>query len=253
MPRRRFYVSGELIQNGSAILSADQAHHLRDVLRLRQGDAVEVFDGDGHGYWGSVDLHGNDVRIRDIKPLNATAPEILRLILAPALIKSEKFEWGLQKATELGVETIVPLKTKYSKIRLLNDRLDARMSRWQRIIMEACKQSGRLKMPRIEKPMDLHELLSSREYQEYTKLLLYEKASQVWDGSPLLSNKVILCVGPEGGWDAEEIQTASREGCRVFGLGTRILRAETAALAMLSILQYQFGDLGPVLTNSSSQ
>jgi len=239
MPPRRFYVPKDSIRAGIAILPSDQAHHLRDVLRLGPGDAVEIFDGEGNGFVGEVELRGSEVFICRLQ--NLPAAELPgQLVLAAALIKSAKFEWILQKATELGVSEIIPLKTRLSGIQLSDSRINLRLERWDRIVKEAAKQCRRFAAPKLHRPLDFSELLGREELSAYTKLLFYEKAMDPWrPDKSLLSKKTILCIGPEGGWDREEIDKAYRAGFKAFSLGPLILRAETAAIAAMAIIQHQ--------------
>jgi 16S rRNA (uracil1498-N3)-methyltransferase len=239
MTRRRFYVPRDSIQDGSACLPSDQAHHLRNVLRIAGGDTIEIFDGEGTGYLGVVDLQERQVFIRNLQPL-PVRPRQVSLILAAALIKPTKFEWMLQKATELGVDWIIPLETRLCDVRISESRVDSRLERWNRIVREASKQCGRLDAPRLRKPLSFPDFLRDEEFASCKKVLFYEKAVDLWqyDGNAI-SARILICVGPEGGWDDREIEQAQEAGCRVFSLGSRTLRAETAALAAVSIIQYQ--------------
>jgi 16S rRNA (uracil1498-N3)-methyltransferase len=237
MSRRRFYVPKESIREGYAVLPSRQAHHLRNVLRLGTGDAVEIFDGEGAGYAGEIELHGSEVFVRSLKKIDPGESPV-RLILAPALIKAAKFELVLQKATELGVSGIVPLNTRFSDIRIPSEKIDSRMERWRRIVQEASKQCRRFAAPRIWEPLDFSEFLALEEFSSYRKLLLYEKAVEPWQAQGELSDEVVLCIGPEGGWEPGEVERAERAGFGIFSLGPWILRAETAAIAAVSILQH---------------
>jgi 16S rRNA (uracil1498-N3)-methyltransferase len=239
MSRRRFYVPKDSIRNGIAILPADQAYHLRNVLRIGTGEIVEIFDGAGNGYTGNVELQGSEVFIRGLQSLPPEESRI-RLILAAALIKSAKFEWILQKATELGVHEIIPLNTRLSDIRIPGDTLTFRLERWDRLVREASKQCRRLAAPRVHAPRTFSDLLKTEELSACTRLLFYEKAREQWHPEPgMFSDRVVLCVGPEGGWEGSEIKQAKEAGYKIFSLGPWVLRAETAALAAISIVQHQ--------------
>jgi len=165
------------------------------------------------------------------------------LTLAAALIKSDRFEWILQKATELGVDEFLPLVTRFCKVRIPENRLEARMERWQRIVWEACKQSRRVDVPRIHKPLPFSDFLALGQSGNWTALMLYEKALNRLRIEAPSKGRIVLCIGPEGGWDQTEAEAAVRAGCRLFGLGARILRTETAALAAIAIVQSQLADL----------
>lgn len=238
MARRRFYVPRELIGERVAILPSIQAHHLRDVLRLSTGDTVEIFDGSGSGYAGEVELRGNEVLVRGLERIDS--PRLpFRLTLAAALIKAAHFELILQKVTELGADEIIPLKTRFSDIRIPEEKLNSRLERWRRIVVEAAKQCRRLTVPTLRPPLNFSAFLSSEELPGCTKILFYEKAAQPLRPGLLMSDRIVLCTGPEGGWDTSEIAQAETAGFGVFSLGSSILRAETAAIAAAAVVQHE--------------
>jgi 16S rRNA (uracil1498-N3)-methyltransferase len=239
MTRRRFFVPSNAIHEGIAHLPDDQSHHLRDVLRIGAGEVVEVFDGRGNGYTGKVEFCDARATIRCLEPLppqGSPAP----LVLAAALIKPAKFEWMLQKATELGVHEIVPMQTRRCDIRIPQNKMEQRLQRWSRIVQEASKQCGRNSFPRVHGLLDCTDILQGREFDGFSKFVFHERASGLWRpamlGSPLGS--VLICIGPEGGWEDAEIEMAADVGARVSSLGPWTLRAETAAVAAVSIVQY---------------
>jgi 16S rRNA (uracil1498-N3)-methyltransferase len=206
---------------------------------MNSGDVVELFDNDGSGYVGEVELHGSDVIIRI---QNGIAPEKdpAGIILASALIKSAKFEWILQKATELGVREIFPLKTRFSEINIPDNKLLERLQRWNRILREASKQCRRFHPPKINEPLSFPGFLALQAIAECKKCLFYEKSSNYWQPDQLaLSDRIVLCLGPEGGWDPGEIKLAEAAGFQISSLGPLTLRAETAAIAAISIIQHQ--------------
>jgi 16S rRNA (uracil1498-N3)-methyltransferase len=207
-------------------------------MRIKAGDIVEVFDGTGRGYSGEVEYRGSTVRIRNLRSL---PPEKLsiRIVLAAALVRPSKFEWMLQKATELGVDEFIPLKTSRIEARLAADKIPSRMQRWNRIVREASKQCRRFSAPQIHAPLNFSSFLDAVGAYSCTKLLFHENAEVPWKFDPdIVSNQVLLCIGPEGGWEKGEVEAAAQAGCRVFSLGSRTLRAETAAIAALSVIQY---------------
>ncbi len=238
MPRRRFFIPGDRIQNGTAILTPDQAHHLRDVLRLGAGDEVELFDGAGSAYSGRIERCGPEVRIALVRRIENAPEGTNSLALAAALVKSDRFEWILQKGTELGVARFLPLETRFSTVRVPTARVQARLQRWRRIVLEASRQSRRVTVPDIEPPRPFASLLAAPDFAPYSRFLLYEKAQERLDVASTICSPVLLCIGPEGGWDEAEALAAGHAGFRVASLGPRILRAETAASAAVSIFQF---------------
>jgi 16S rRNA (uracil1498-N3)-methyltransferase len=238
MTRRRFYVPRDLIHDDRATLPSIQAHHLRNVLRLRTGDTVEIFDGAGSGYTGEVELQTSGVCVRALKSI--PSPESpFHLILAAALIKPAKFEWMLEKSTELGINEIIPLKTGHSEIRIQADKIESRLERWRRIVREASRQCARFAEPRIAPPLNVDEFFSAQDFAGSTRILFDEQSEEIWQLDSCLSDRIVLCIGPEGGWQADEIEKAVNAGFQVCGLGPRILRAETAAIAAIAIIQHQ--------------
>ncbi len=239
MSRKRFYVPRDSIHEGIASLPPGQAHHLRHVLRIKSGEAVEVFDGEGNGYLGTVVVQGSEVAVRGLQKI--PSPELpLRLVLAAALIKPAKFEWMLQKATELGMDEFLPLMTRRSDIEFPENRIDSRLQRWNRIVQEACKQCRRLTAPRVAEPMAFSDFLDAEGSSPGEKFLFHIKASEPWRFVPKSPPKAVtLCVGPEGGFEDSEVEQAAKCGFRICHLGSRVLRAETAALAALAIVQHQ--------------
>jgi len=244
MTLRRFHVPADSILEGNAILTRDQAHYLRHVLRLRNGDQVEIFDGEGAGYSGRVRIRGIEVRVEALERLRESEEPHQPLVLAQALIKADKFEWILQKGTELGVNRFIPLQTRFCDVRVPKGRIEGRMERWRRIVRDAARQSCRLTIPEIQTPTDLPSLLTLEELSSYKGLFLYEKAEGRWDGTVANAPGHVLCVGPEGGWHSDEAQAAAAAGFSLFSLGPRILRAETAALVAVTLLRFWSADCG---------
>jgi 16S rRNA (uracil1498-N3)-methyltransferase len=247
MTRRRFYATADSFnhERTSVQLSGDEARHLRSVLRLGPGDRVFVFDGIGNEFEGVVKEFGKEtVRIDELRRVEPARPESpLRITLAVSLLKGDKFDLVVQKTTELGVAGIVPLETERADVRLRDERdTHKRVQRWQRIALEAAKQSGRALVPTICPPQALHSL---SEDTGGMRLFFSER-----DGSSLAEvvaeetpSAVIAIVGPEGGWTDKEIAAAREMGYQIVTLGGRVLRAETAAIAVTVLLQHVFGDL----------
>jgi 16S rRNA (uracil1498-N3)-methyltransferase len=236
MARRRFFISPDRIQNGVAVLDPDQAHHLRNVLRLGCGDEIELFDGQGCGYAGRVESCGAEVRIRLLQETGPAPKPDTALVLAAALIKPDRFEWMLQKSTELGVRRIIPLITRFTNVRVPNP--ESRRERWRRIVQEAARQCRRLTVPEVACPQPFAALLSSPDLVGHSRFLLHEQAGERLQFIPDPGNSVLLCIGPEGGWDDAETRAAQDAGFRLVHMGPRILRAETAAIAAVAVFQF---------------
>ena len=244
MTRRRFYAPPSAFAKQTVRLTADEARHLREVLRLKTGDEVSVFDGVGREFRCTVfDARRDWAELRMESEIEPAKPESqLQLTLCVALLKGEKFDLVVQKATELGVRKVVPLITRHADIHL-RDEADAtkRVTRWQRIALEAAKQSGRAFVPEVSAPVAFAKLLADT--SDEVRVMFSERG-----GGPMSSltssQSVTALVGSEGGWSDEEIEQAASQDFRIVTLGGRILRAETAAITVTALLQYLFGDLG---------
>ena len=243
MTRRRFFAPPGAFHHNRVTLAADEARHLRDVLRLKVGDEVYVFDGLGREFRCAISETKRDAAELQIEAeVEPAKPESqLQLNLCVALLKGEKFDLVVQKATELGVKKIIPLLTRYADIHL-RDQSDAnkRVARWQRIALEAAKQSGRAFVPEISMPLAFESvnvegfgiMFSEREGQGLNSL-----------ASAAVPQSVTALIGSEGGWSDEEIAAAQARDFHVITLGGRVLRAETAAIVVTALLQHLFGDL----------
>ena len=236
MTRRRFHAPPTAFTQTTVTLTADEARHLRNVLRLKPGDEVYVFDGRGREFRCSVSTIKDELRIEaEVDP--AKPESQLQLNLCVALLKGEKFDLVVQKATELGVTTITPLITRHADIHL-RDASDAtkRVARWQRIALEAAKQSGRAFVPEISLPAPFEEALNA------PGVMFSERGGEAFESLTGAGSMTAL-VGSEGGWADEEIEAARARDFHIVTLGGRILRAETAAIAVTVLMQHRFGDL----------
>ena len=249
MTRRRFYapVSSFSTDGKSVSLGDDEARHLRDVLRLKPGYEIYVFDGAGREVQCEVAAIGHDVVLNVIQEVEPARPESpVKITLALALLKSDKFDLVVQKTTELGVTTIVPLVTQQADIRL-RDEADAnkRVARWQRIALEASKQSGRAVVPEVFSPIPFDSFVQSE--AALNGLLFSERdgvsLTKALQETPKEVSIIAAVVGPEGGWTNEELARARDYGWRIVTMGGRTLRAETAAITVTALLQHVFGDL----------
>jgi 16S rRNA (uracil1498-N3)-methyltransferase len=243
MTRRRFYAPPSAFADRTVTLAADEARHLRDVLRLKPGDEVYVFNGSGREFRCTVSNARRDSAELQIESeVEAAKPESqLQLILCVALLKGEKFDLVVQKATELGVTKVVPMITRYADIHL-RDEADAtkRVARWQRIALEAAKQSGRAFVPEISTPTAFEAVLANT--NDDGRVMFSERGGGTLSSlSP--SQSVTALIGSEGGWSDEELEQARAQHFHIITLGGRILRAETAAIAVTALLQHRSGDL----------
>ena len=248
MSRRRFYAPASAFADQTVTLGTDETRHLRDVLRLENGDEVYLFDGGGKEFRCRVaNIGRNAVELRIEAEVEPAKPESqLQLNLCVALLKGEKFDLVVQKATELGVTRLTPLLTARADVRI-REPGDARKKadRWARIAFESAKQCGRAQLMLVDPPMNLDEFF--RSISDVQMKLTYSAR----DGDPhadlakmdMKEARIAAMIGPEGGWTDDELKQASGDGCKIVTLGGRILRAETAAIAVATLLQHRFGDL----------
>jgi 16S rRNA (uracil1498-N3)-methyltransferase len=253
MTRRRFYGPPSAFSSDkkSVTLSAEEARHARDVLRLQSGDEIFVFDGVGREFQCSVlTIAKTSAAVNVIAEVEPARPESpLDLTIAIALLKGEKFDLVIQKVTELGVKRIVPLNTERGDVRLRDsDSARKRLMRWRRIALESAKQTGRAHVPEIDAPVTFNFLLSSTSEAKGITCLMFseregESLSTATNGFTGQSKKIVAVVGPEGGWTDDEIALARESLWKIITLGGRTLRAETAGITVVALLQHRFGDL----------
>jgi 16S rRNA (uracil1498-N3)-methyltransferase len=245
MQRHRFYATPSSFTETSVRIDAEEAHHLTRVLRLSAGARVFVFDGEGAEYEcevAQVAKHEVDLNLQ--RRLDDVVESPLRLTLAQALIKGDKFDWVIQKTTELGVTRIVPLVTDHSDVKRAEERAGQRMQRWRRISLEALKQCGRRRLVEICEPASFEDFCESA--AQDSCLIFSERGGEsLAEASAKLRdvNQLSLCVASEGGWSEGELLKAASCGFIPVSLGSRILRTETAAIASVSLAQHIFGDL----------
>jgi 16S rRNA (uracil1498-N3)-methyltransferase len=231
----RFYVQEPLEADRSLSLPESVARQITSVLRLIRGDEIRLFNGDGREFAADITDTGHGrvaVRVtRQVESVGRLAPP---LTVALALIKHDRFEWALQKLTELGVDRVVPMTTERTVLSFRVDRTAQRLARWQRIIVEAAEQSGRATLPEIGPAIPFADVLA--ECAESRSILLWEEEHavelpQLFDDRPAL-----LLIGPEGGFTAAEVDQARAIGAVTASLGPLILRAETAAISAAAMM-----------------
>jgi 16S rRNA (uracil1498-N3)-methyltransferase len=236
----RFYVDTPLAANSTIDLPARIAHHATHVLRLRDGDRVVVFDGRGGEYPARLADRGARARLEAHDPVEREAP--IPLALMQAWIAIDKLEWVVEKAVELGVGRIVLAPARRSVVQLAGARLDRRIERLREIVVAACCQCGRNRLPDLAAESDFAAALAAAAPPGTTGLLLHPDAAPWLPAAAIAGQGFAVAVGPEGGFDAGELALAARHGYRAVRLGARVLRTETAGLAALAALQATVGD-----------
>jgi 16S rRNA (uracil1498-N3)-methyltransferase len=226
--KHRFFIDADLTPGNTLALSHDEQHHAR-VVRVREGEEVEVFNGRGASFVAKYASEGLQI-------VSAAPDREARIAihLAMAIINLDKFDIVLQKATELGVRSIIPLVTDRVEIRA--ERYRGKAERWRKIVFEAVKQSGRSVTPVIDEPQPFDEIVK----REGLKIIFDADAEAAPQRT---SDAAIILIGPEGGWSERELQLAREHGCAFERLGIRRLRAETAAIVATALVAARAGDI----------
>lgn len=221
--KNRFFFDGEMAAGQLIALNPEETHHAR-VLRVRDDEEVEVFNGRGSAF-GGVYQRPDVVRLKG--PI-ASRESPREVTLAMSIIQLDKFELVLQKATELGVAAIIPLVAERCEVR--PERYRGKHDRWKKIIFEAVKQSGRSNTPRLEEPAPFEEVVKRDGLR-----VIYDADTKTTQTTEQRSNPATLFIGPEGGFSDDELRLARETGCTFATLGERRLRAETAAVVAIAL------------------
>jgi len=246
----RLFVFQKLAIGDEIVVTGEDAHHIIRVLRLSPGDVISISDGKSEesvGIITDIDIRSTKIRIRILEQnkIKETKPFIT---LLQGLPKGEKFDWIIQKSTEIGVSKIVPIVTKRTVVNIAPMKLQRRMQRWNRIAEEAAKQSMRIDIPQIVELSKFEDSLKEIENNQLS-IIPWEQEKNVSLKEVLRGNKknitkIAVFIGPEGGFSFEEIEKAKQFGAVPVSLGSRILRTETAAIVACSILMYELGGMG---------
>jgi len=239
----RVHVDVELQTGRRLTVEGSAGNHISRVLRLRVGDALTLFNGQGGEYAGSIDEIRRDtvvVSILERRDVDRESP--CQLTLAQGISRGERMDWVVQKATELGVWQIAPIFTERSIVQLDEKQASRKLQHWRSIAIAACEQSGRNHVPQITQPVGLYELLEKRT-SSGTALLLSPGAPLRIADMASAGTQITVLIGPEGGLADVEQQAAVKAGFTPVRLGPRVLRTETAAVCALTLLQQKFGDI----------
>lgn len=243
MPTPRIFQKISLREGDTITLSLDAAHYLGNVRRTREGDSLIIFNGEGGEYQAEILGIRKDkftLKILSFQAVNNESP--LDIHLAQGVARGDKMDFIVQKAVELGVKKITPLLTERSTVKLDLDKRVKRQQHWQMVAISACEQSGRTFVPEIFLPLTLTQWL--KEFQGTGIILSPYCKTKISDLSLSTDSRFTLLVGPEGGLSDEEVELLQEKQFISLNLGPRILRTETAPLAVIAMLQERFGDMG---------
>ena len=246
---RRFYIDPSAVAGPLVTLRGSEAHHIKNVLRLKREDRIKLIDGTGSEYEAVIkSLEAELVEVEICSEFKAPVTAGVRIAVAQAFLKEKKMDELVRRLSELGIAGWIPFFSNRSIARPDRDRLAGRLHRWKRIAAEAVKQCRRSDMLRIHEPRSFKEVLEFSKASDL-KIVFWENETvplsrDFWPKGQVPLKKIMLMLGPEGGFTEQEIELARRSGFAVAGLGPRILRAETATLAACTLIQFLYGDMG---------
>ena len=245
---RRFFIEKSDFHCQTAVIKGSDAKHIKNVLRLKAGDRIGLFDGTGNEYEAEIiGFSPGAVEITTIRKYPTTTESPVQITVAQAFLKDKKMDSLIRPLTELGITKWFPFMAKRSVPTPDQKRLSARTQRWEKIAKEALKQCERGCIPEIGETISFEELLNRGKNFDL-KIIFWEKETRKIDiklpTHKTQVKKILIVLGPEGGFSAEEIEKARENGFITASLGPRILRSETAAIAACTIVQYLFGDMG---------
>ena len=239
----RIFTNSPLAVGSQCQLDDNAANHVGRVLRMQAGQALLLFNGDGHDYHATITEAGKKhvlVAVTEAAENETESP--LRVVLAQTLSKGDRMDYAVQKAVEMGVSEIVPLTTERCDVKLKGDREDKRLRHWQQVAISAAEQCGRARVPEIQPVMTVQQWLEHAQACDL-RLVLHHRTEQSLNTLEKPSS-IALMIGPEGGLTAEEIALAESHGFLPVALGPRVLRTETAPVAAIALCQWLWGDIG---------
>ena len=247
---RRFYIDEIKANDNACVITGSEARHITKVLRMKPGDHFILLDGKGSRFKALIkSTSPREVFVVLENPLPKPPSSSVKITLCQGLPKSQAMDYLIQKTSELGVDCIAPFFSERTVVRFEEDRLANKMRRWREIAINSAKQCGRGVPAKIEPPTYFRDLMAKWRREEALKVVLWEdeisnnlKELLKWSSS---AKNFVGIVGPEGGFAREEIETAEEAGFISVSMGDRILRAETAAITLVAIVQYELGDLNP--------
>ncbi len=241
----RFYVSADQLAEKEVFISGGDVNHIKNVLRLEVGDWIVACDGNGTDYVSRIQSICSDEVVASIEKVQPTGTELpVRITLFQGMPKKDKLELIIQKAVELGACEIVPVMTKRTVVKLSEEKkIDKRLERWQSIAYAAAKQCDRGIIPTVHKPVSYEEALAMADQLDYN-VIPYELQTGMEEARKIVDQackqrSLGIFIGPEGGFEPEEVERAMTRNIHPMTLGKRILRTETAGMALLSILMFQ--------------
>lgn len=243
MSKHRIYIEGPIEIGRLMTIQGEQARYIRRVLRLRKDDALTLFDGTNGEFPAIIKAPGKDVVEVEVGPrIDRSVESPFSITLLQGISRGDRMDHVVQKATEIGVSKIVPVLTDYSVVKLDEKRAAKRVQHWRAVAVGACEQSGRNRIPHIESPAELVSLLGHCRESGTPRIILKPGAPSTLKSTGGVNLDITVLIGPEGGFSDNEYELAEAAGFLPVGFGPRILRTETAAIAVLAALQTLHGD-----------
>jgi 16S rRNA (uracil1498-N3)-methyltransferase len=238
-----FFVPPECITGKIALITGQDTHHILDVMRLKKGDNITFFDGSGRFYQGKIlDTAKKRVKVQIERVRQENPLSDLEVTLVQSLPKKSRMDYIIEKCTELGVHSIVPCQTARTVVKLGRERQSLRKLRWQRLALEAAKQSGRTTIPQVKNLMLWPDVLSDlRDFDLKLIFCLGEKTQKIKDVLRARDDvrRLALFIGPEGDFTPDEVLQAGEAGCIAVSLGRTVLKSDTAAVSVLAMVNYE--------------
>lgn len=247
MRKTRIFIDQKLREGAVVLLPDEAAHHISHVLRLRLGHPLILFNGLGGEFDAEISkVNKRNVEVQINQYQNVDKESSLHITLAQGISRGQKMDFILQKAVELGIDRIIPVMTEYGNVRLDEERQQKKIKHWNGVIIGACEQCGRNKIPDLVIPLSFDECLGMDTGTDrgMTKIVLHSGTGGKLPKLAKPKSGIILLVGPEGGFSDNEIKKACTADYQTIKIGPRILRTETAALAAISACQMLWGDFG---------
>ncbi|SHE65193.1 16S rRNA (uracil1498-N3)-methyltransferase [Seinonella peptonophila] len=242
---QRYFVQPTQIVNSHIVIVGDDVHHIKNVMRFQPGDQIICCDEQGADYLAMIEtIQPSQIRLNILNQSPSMGEPHTEVVLWQSIPKGDRWDWILQKSTELGVKRIVPVISERTIVKIDNRKLEKKQSRWQRIVKEAAEQSHRGMIPLVESVYHFNDLLSALSNQP--AWIAYEQGGNSFYQSlkAYPKGEIHLIIGPEGGFTRQEIERAKQAGIKPVTLGKRILRTETAAIAAISCAFFMRHDLG---------
>lgn len=245
----RIYSPESLEKKTTCELGADNLRYLKQVMRLKQGDKIHVFDGFGREFEATIKLFSEKNVIADLGKALPSIEKDIQITLAQAIPKAGKMDGIIKSAAELGADKIIPFEAARSVGHIAPEKSPAKVTRWQKIALEAARSSHSTHITQVDRVLSFATMISSAP-EKSLKLIFWEEESQrtirdvLTDGNHDAVKNFFIVVGPEGGFSKDEVEKAKNAGCLSVTLGRQILKVETAAAAILAIIQYERGIFG---------